>query len=86
MLTVNQFFTAGRVVAQSDLLTVLPEGFAEATGYRSELLTRELPLVLGPVNVEMIWRLRHDADPAHRWLRAQVQAVAQAAPRPLDAS
>jgi DNA-binding transcriptional LysR family regulator len=81
VLTVNQFFTAGRVVAHSDLLTVLPEGFVEATGYRNELLTRELPLVLGPVHVEMIWHLRHDDDPAHRWLRAQVQAVAQAVPR-----
>lgn len=80
VLTVNQFFTAGRVVAHSDLLTVLPEGFVEATGYRAELTTRELPLALGPVNVEMIWHLRHDDDPAHRWLRAQVQAVAQAAP------
>jgi DNA-binding transcriptional LysR family regulator len=82
VLTVNQFFTAGRVVAHSDLLTVLPEGFVEATGYRNELLTCELPLVLGPVNVEMIWHLRHDADPAHRWLRDQVQAVARAAPGP----
>ncbi len=86
VLTVNQFFTAGRVVAHSDLLTVLPEGFVEATGYRDELLTRELPLVLGPVNVEMIWHLRHDADPAHRWLRDQVQAVAQAASGPGVAS
>ena len=80
VLTVNQFFTAGRVVAHSDLLTVLPEGFVAATGYRDELVTRELPLVLAPVHVEMIWHLRHDDDPAHRWLRAQVQAVAQAAP------
>ena len=81
VLTVNQFFTAGRVVAHSDLLTVLPEGFVAATGYRDELVTRELPLVLAPVHVEMIWHLRHDDDPAHRWLRAQVQAVAQAAPQ-----
>ena len=80
MLTVNQFFTAGRVVAHSDLLTVLPEGFVEATGYRDGLLTCELPLALSPVHVEMIWHLRHDDDPAHRWLRAQVQAVARAAP------
>jgi len=79
VLTVNQFFTAGRVVAHSDLLTVLPEGFVEATGYRDELLIRELPLMMAPVHVEMIWHLRHDDDPAHRWLRAQVQAAAQAA-------
>jgi DNA-binding transcriptional LysR family regulator len=75
VLTVNQFFTAGRVVARSDLLTVLPEGFVAATGYQDQLVTRELPLALGPVNVEMIWHLRHDADPAHAWLRQQVQAA-----------
>ena len=37
VLTVNQFFTAGRVVAHSDLLTVLPEGFLQATGYGQAL-------------------------------------------------
>jgi DNA-binding transcriptional LysR family regulator len=76
VLTVNQFFTAGRVVARSDLLTVLPEGFVEATGYGTELATLELPLTLGAVHVEMIWHLRHDADPAHRWLRSAVKAAA----------
>jgi DNA-binding transcriptional LysR family regulator len=60
VLTVNQFFTAGRVVTQSDLLTVLPEGFVSATGFAGELAVRELPLVLGPVHIEMLWHLRHD--------------------------
>jgi DNA-binding transcriptional LysR family regulator len=78
VLTVNQFFTAGRVVARSNLLTVLPEGFVEATGYGHELVIRELPMALQPVHVEMIWHLRHDADPAHRWLRGLLQAAAQA--------
>jgi DNA-binding transcriptional LysR family regulator len=76
MLTVNQFFTAGRVVARSDLLTVLPESFLDATGYLDELAIRELPLALPPVHVAMMWHLRHDADPAHRWLREQVAAAA----------
>jgi DNA-binding transcriptional LysR family regulator len=80
VLTVNQFFTAGRVVTQSDLLTVLPEGFVPATGYAQDLVVRELPMALGPVWVEMIWHLRHDAAPEHQWLRAQVQAAAAAAP------
>jgi DNA-binding transcriptional LysR family regulator len=77
VLTVNQFFTAGRVVARSNLLAVLPEGFVEATGYGHELVIRELPMALQPVHVEMIWHLRHDADPAHRWLRVLMQAAAQ---------
>ena len=78
VLTVNQFFTAGRVVARSDLLAVLPESFVDATGYGSELVMRELPLMMDPVHVEMVWHLRHDADPAHRWLRQQMQRAARA--------
>jgi len=69
VLTVNQFFTAGRVVTQSDLLTVLPLSFIEATGRRGTLVTRELPFDPGAVHVEMVWHLRRDSDPAHRWLR-----------------
>lgn len=78
VLTVNQFFTAGRVVSRSDLLAVLPESFIEATGYRAEIVVRELPLALEPVHVEMVWHLRREADPAHRWLREQVRAAAAA--------
>jgi len=78
MLTVNQFFTAGGVVRGSDLLTVLPERFLAATGHADGLVTRELPMALGTVSVEMIWHLRNDAAPEHRWLRAQVQAAAAA--------
>ena len=65
LLTVNQFFTASRVVARTDLLTVLPEGFVDGTG-GAELVKKELPLTLQPVNVQMLWHLRHDAAPAHR--------------------
>jgi DNA-binding transcriptional LysR family regulator len=76
VLTVNQFFTAGRVVARSHLLTVLPESFLEATGYRDELAIVELPIAPPTVHVGMLWHLRHDADPAHRWLRERVVAAA----------
>lgn len=81
VLTANQFFTAGRVVTHSDLLTVLPETFIDATGVRSELVTRELPFALGAVHVEMLWHRRHEADPAQMWLRAQVAAAAEGAAR-----
>lgn len=79
VLTVNQFFTAGRVVAHSDLLTVLPEGFVEATGCQAALVTCELPFQLAPVTVEMLWHLRHDVDPAHHWLREHIAASVERA-------
>jgi DNA-binding transcriptional LysR family regulator len=78
VLTVNQFFTAGRVVTQSDLLTVLPLSFLAATGRPGELATRELPFDPGAVHVEMVWHLRRDDDPAHRWLRAVLHSAVQA--------
>jgi DNA-binding transcriptional LysR family regulator len=78
VLTVNQYFTAGRVVTHSDLLTVLPRVFIPATGHESELLVRELPFDLGAMQVTMLWHMRRDAEPAHRWLRALVQQAAQA--------
>jgi len=78
VLTVNQFFTAGRVVSQSDLLAVLPQSFLAATGIAGKLATRELPFDPGAVHIEMVWHLRRDADPAHRWLREVLMAAVKA--------
>ncbi|WKB51301.1 LysR family transcriptional regulator [Eleftheria terrae] len=75
VLTVNQFFTAGRVVIHSDLLTVLPRDFLPATGFERELTVKPLPLALQGVHVEVLWHQRHDRDPAHRWMREQILAV-----------
>jgi DNA-binding transcriptional LysR family regulator len=78
VLSVNQFFTAGRVVTRSDLLTVLPRSFLPATGYQHELVLRELPFDLGAVQVSMLWHVRRDAEPAHQWLRTLVGSGAEA--------
>jgi DNA-binding transcriptional LysR family regulator len=80
VLTVNQFFTAGRVVARSDLLTVLPASFIAATGYRHEVVARPLPLSISPVYVDMLWHRRSTASPPHRWLRELVAAAARRSP------
>jgi DNA-binding transcriptional LysR family regulator len=79
VLTVNQFFTAGRIVAQSDLLTVLPVSFIEATGYEPQLAQRPLPMPLGRVHVDMLWHLRNDDRSAQRWLRARLVDAARQA-------
>ena len=79
VLTVNQFFTAGRVVAQSDLLTVLPASFIEATGYRSQLIERPLPVPLSRVHVDMLWHLRSEGRSAESWLRERVIEAARRA-------
>lgn len=76
LITVNQFFTAGSVVHQSDLLTVLPRSFVPATGFASELATRALPFELPGIDVSLLWHRRHEQDTAQRWLRDTVLRAA----------
>jgi DNA-binding transcriptional LysR family regulator len=79
VLTVNQFFTAGKVVAHSDLLTVLPRHFINVTGFAYQLVQRELPFAVPAIQVDAVWHQRHDASSAHAWLRAKVLALADKA-------
>jgi DNA-binding transcriptional LysR family regulator len=75
VLTVNQFFTAGKVVVQSDLLTVLPRHFVNVTGFAEQLVIRELPFTVAPIQVDALWHQRLDSASGHAWLRQQVTAL-----------
>jgi DNA-binding transcriptional LysR family regulator len=79
VLTVNQFFTAGKVVANSDLLTVLPRHFINVTGFADQLIQRELPFDVHKVQVDALWHHRQDSSSAHAWLRSKVLALADKA-------
>ena len=72
VLTVNQFFTAGQVVARSDLLTVLPLHFIASTGIAEQLTQRPLPMTLPQVHVDMVWHRRQESRAEHAWLRARI--------------
>ena len=76
VLTVNQFFTAGRVVETSDLLTVLPRHFIRVTGREEQLVQRPLPFEVPPVHVDSLWHRRQGQRPDHTWLRHSVAAAA----------
>ena len=76
VLTVNQFFTAGRVVASSNLLTVLPRHFVRVTGIEDQLMLRELPFSVPVVHVDALWHHRVEWDSAHQWLRKTIAELA----------
>lgn len=75
LLTVNQFFTAGRVVTNSDLITVLPRHLIAATGMSNEVVTKELPFPLPEVHISMLWHERDARSPAQKWLRGKLMAI-----------
>jgi DNA-binding transcriptional LysR family regulator len=77
VLTVNQFFTAGRVVETSDLLTVLPRHFLRVTGREEQLVQRPLPFDVPPVHVDALWHRRQAQRPDHAWLRLAIALAAR---------
>ena len=77
VMTVNQFFTAGRVVVNSDLLTVLPKHFVHTTGIAKELFMCELPFKVPTLHVDAVWHRRKHAQSEHRWLREQLIDIAR---------
>ena len=77
-ITVNQFFTAGRVVAGSDLLTVLPRHFVPVTGIADTLVQKALPFDVQAVHVDALWRRRGPQQAAMPWL---LQALTRSAHR-----
>src|SRR5512132_1742320 len=79
VLTVNQFFTAGRVIATSDLLTVLPRHFVNIMGMAGEVTLRELPLQVPPGLVDSLWHRRQGQRSDHAWLRLAVAAASNKA-------
>jgi DNA-binding transcriptional LysR family regulator len=83
LLTVNQFFTAGRVVANSDLVTVLPKHLIASTGAAEQLIWRELPFQLPAVHLDMLWHERDGRSPAHRWLRKNLESLSASAQKML---
>ena len=68
-LSVPHFQFAAKVVAESDLVAMLPERLTRGLhGIR----TFEAPVQVLGFEMSMLWHERVHHDPAHRWLREQV--------------
>lgn len=79
VITVNQFFTAGRVVSQSDLLTVLPRHFVRVADVGHSLIVKDLPFEMPVVHVDALWHKRLQQSSAHQWLREAIASSAKLA-------
>jgi DNA-binding transcriptional LysR family regulator len=79
---VPNFLSALFVVAESDLVSAVPERMAALFAHKLALEIFEPPFALPGFRMLMHWHERVQLDPAHVWLRAQVAAVAAALPTP----
>jgi DNA-binding transcriptional LysR family regulator len=71
-VTVNQFAVAPRLIANSDLIGVLPKRIVEISGLGDQLYLTPLPaeINIAPSDIQMIWHERNHQNSAQVWLRS----------------
>lgn len=67
-----QFLTLPFIVAQSDLIAVVPTRLAAYFRKTLPLEIRKVPLLLPTFRVRLLWHEHAEDDPAHKWLRAEI--------------
>lgn len=75
MASVPVFEGALRIVAQTDLLALVPVPIARMRASEGAYDIYDPPVRVGPVHLCMIWHRRFDDDPGHCWMRGQVAEV-----------
>ena len=74
-MTIPHFAAAPAVLANSDLVAVLPKRIAERYADSHGLVTRPLPFDSYSTTHEMLWHPRTERHPAHAWLRETLAEV-----------
>lgn len=71
VLAVPQFSALPMLLAQSDLLAVVPDYIADSMAGHRGLLAEYAPLELPAFELSMVWRGVSHNDPGERWLRSR---------------
>jgi DNA-binding transcriptional LysR family regulator len=75
-LVLSHFTTVPQIVAETNLVSVLPESVAQRILDRRVQIVRP-PLRIKPWEVSLVWPLGRDADPSSKWLRSLLLHAAQ---------
>ena len=71
-LRCQHYFSACRVVSQTDLILTMPESYARIASRFFDNLVLPLPFVMPTLDAYLYWHANSDAEPANRWLREQL--------------
>jgi DNA-binding transcriptional LysR family regulator len=77
-VSVAGFATTFALLAESDLVAIVPGGIARQQAARFGLAIRPPPLAIPRYVLSIIWHQRTAHDPAHRWFREQLLAAGAA--------
>ncbi|MCF1708782.1 LysR family transcriptional regulator [Tabrizicola sp. J26] len=82
VMTMPVFSGICRVVAESDLIAVVPRQLGLILGPKMGLVSYEPPIPMPTMRIVAAWHRRSTGNPTHRWLRTLLQQSM----RPLDDS
>ncbi|MBA1232422.1 LysR family transcriptional regulator [Pseudomonas viridiflava] len=75
-VSVPHWRTAPRMISQTDLILTIATRALDETEIDETLVKLRPPLAIPPFPFVQIWHPRFNEDPAHKWLRGQVEQVA----------
>jgi DNA-binding transcriptional LysR family regulator len=82
-VTVPHYIDALHLIAQSELIGVIPERLARAYATQLDLVTREVPLDVGTFDEYLLHPARTHTDPGCMWLRGLIKSLGKPTREPL---
>ena len=79
-LRCQHYFSACRVVSQTDLALTIPERLAQVVNQQFDNQILPFPLTMPSLDIYLYWHANVDNDPANVWLRGQLAQVTAALP------
>ncbi len=77
VLELRHYLPAAFVLAQTDLIAVLPKTVSEFLTSFGSLSRFKPPIEIEPVTMHQFWHERSTHDEGNRWLRSQVASLFQ---------
>ncbi|MDD2544795.1 MAG: LysR family transcriptional regulator [Burkholderiaceae bacterium] len=74
-LVCQNYFSACKAAAASEMLLTMPGRYAEDLAPCLPITLRPLPFRIKPIRLEMYWHANKDKAGAHRWLRQKVAEI-----------
>jgi DNA-binding transcriptional LysR family regulator len=71
-LVINHFGLLPRLIAESDLASIVPIKVVQESGYSDQLQLIDLPFPLQSRTVSLLWHERSDHSAEHRWMQDQL--------------
>lgn len=75
-ITTQNFLVLPYILYGRSAIAAVPNPVARCCAHAMGLAVSPLPVALAPYDISMLWHLRMDRDPGHRWLRERLKAAA----------